>query len=239
MNPILYAIRSRTHEESGLDCVPDSLSIPLAMPADTAQAPPRERGGLTLRSLTGEAIVEYVPELARLRIQVFRDWPYLYDGDQDYEQRYLRTYVDNPGSVLVVALDGERAVGAATALPLVHEPEEVSGPVGDAGYDPAEVFYFGESVLQPEYRGRGIGVAFFEHREAWARSLGGFRHACFCGVVRPPDHPRRPPDHVPLDEFWRRRGFRPLPGARARISWKDLGDDEESEKPLAFWIKAL
>ncbi len=39
------------------------------------------------------------------------------------------------------------------------------------GYDPAEVFYLGESVLLSEYCGRGIGVRFFEQREAHARAL--------------------------------------------------------------------
>ena len=35
---------------------------------------------------SGAALEHYVPELARLRIEVFRDFPYLYDGDYDYEK---------------------------------------------------------------------------------------------------------------------------------------------------------
>jgi GNAT superfamily N-acetyltransferase len=202
-------------------------------------APPSERGGLALARVTGDALVPWLGELARLRIRVFRDWPYLYDGDHDYEERYLRTYVETPDAVLVLALEGERAVGAATALPLAHETENVIAPLRAAGYDPRRVFYFGESVLLPGYRGRGIGVAFFEHREAHARGYGHYRHACFCGVVRPLDHPRRPADDVPLDGYWRRRGYAPVPGAVARFSWKDIDEPVESEKPLAFWVKAL
>ena len=202
-------------------------------------APPRERGGIALRPVTGADLEPWLGELARLRIRVFRDWPYLYDGDADYEERYLRTYADASDGVLVLALDGATVVGAATALPLVHETENVIAPLRAAGYAPEQVFYFGESVLLPRYRGRGVGVAFFEHREAWARRGGRYTHACFCAVVRPGDHPRRPPQHVPLDAFWRRRGYAPLPGAVATFSWKDLGEDAESEKPLAFWVKAL
>ena len=33
---------------------------------------------------TGASLERYIPELARLRIEVFRAWPYLYDGDQEY-----------------------------------------------------------------------------------------------------------------------------------------------------------
>ncbi len=35
---------------------------------------------LEVRSLTGEEIGSVLPALARLRMVVCRDWPYLYDG---------------------------------------------------------------------------------------------------------------------------------------------------------------
>ncbi len=35
---------------------------------------------LDVRSVTGADLKTVMPELARLRIIVFRDWPYLYDG---------------------------------------------------------------------------------------------------------------------------------------------------------------
>jgi hypothetical protein len=40
---------------------------------------------------------------------------------------------------------------------------------GVPGMDVGRVFYFGESMLLPRCRGRGIGHAFFGHREAHAR----------------------------------------------------------------------
>ena len=61
----------------------------------------------------------------------------------------------------------------------------------------------------------------------------------FCGVQRPGDHPMRPADYRPLDPFWRARGYAPLPGVIARFSWKDLGEDSETLKPLQFWIRDL
>ncbi|WP_299436894.1 GNAT family N-acetyltransferase [uncultured Rhodospira sp.] len=194
---------------------------------------------ITLRPLTGADLEAALPDLARLRISVFRAFPYLYDGDEAYERRYLRTYVETPGGVLIAALDGDRVVGAATGVPLAGEPEDVRAAVAAAGLDVATTFYFGESVLEPAYRGQGIGVRFFEHREAHARALGGFTHAVFCAVERPVDHPRRPPGYQPLDEFWRRRGYAPLPNARCTFSWRDLDDATESPKPMAFWGRRL
>ena len=41
---------------------------------------------VTTRVLTGDDLAAALPDVARLRIDVFRDWPYLYDGDADYER---------------------------------------------------------------------------------------------------------------------------------------------------------
>jgi hypothetical protein len=73
---------------------------------------------VTLRALTGADLEAALPDLARLRIAVFRDFPYLYDGDEAYERGYLRTYAETPGGVLVAALDGDRVVGIVLALRL-------------------------------------------------------------------------------------------------------------------------
>lgn len=194
---------------------------------------------LHLETLTGrDAIAPAIDDLARLRIRVFRDWPYLYDGSVEYEARYLTAFAGSEGAVLVAAYDGSAMVGASTGLPLAHEHEAFSAPIAAAGQDTARVFYCAESVLLRECRGRGVYRAFFERREAHARRLG-FDTAVFCGVVRPDTHPARPTDHQPLDPVWRRFGYRPLDGAVARYSWTDVGDTGETAKPMQYWIKAL
>ena len=126
-----------------------------------------------------------------------------------------------------------------TGLPLAHEPAALTRPFAEQGIAVEHVFYFGESVLLHSYRGQGVGVRFFQEREAHARALGGYRWAAFCGVVRPLDHPRRPADFVPLDAFWRRRGYAPVPGLIGTIGWRDLDETEESAKPMQFWVKRL
>ena len=51
-------------------------------------------------------------------------------------------------------------VGASTGLPLSDETAEFQGAVLSAGWDITRIFYFGESVLLPEYRSQGIGHEF-------------------------------------------------------------------------------
>lgn len=190
-----------------------------------------------VRPLTGDDLLAHLDGLARLRIEVFRAFPYLYDGTMDYERRYLETYARAPGSAIIGAFDGGELVGAATGVPLAHEPDYATAPFREAGLDVHEYFYFGESVLRASYRGQGIGVKFFEAREAHARALD-LGVATFCAVERPVDHPRRPHGYEPLDAFWRRRGFAPM-GLRGAFSWRDLDEDDEREKPMVYWSKAL
>lgn len=194
---------------------------------------------LHLQRLSGAAIKAWLPELARLRIQVFREFPYLYDGSAAYEEKYLKIYVDAPDSVMVLVRDGERVVGASSGLPLEAEPPNVIEPFLAHGYDPRRIFYYGESVLLPEYRGRGLGKRFFEEREAHARGLGRFEIACFCAVQRPTDHPRRPASYAPLDALWNRQGFVRHPELQTTFSWQDLDEDQASPKPMVFWLKSL
>lgn len=195
--------------------------------------------GLRIERLRGARIGEHLPAIARLRIAVFREWPYLYDGEEAYEQRYLQRYVEEPRAVVVGVFDGAELVGASTALPLAAEPPELAEPVAKAGLEVARTFYFGESVLLRPYRGRGLGVRFFEEREDHARSFAIYTHACFCGVIRDPSDPRKPADYVPLDAFWTKRGYRRLEGAVGTIAWKEIGEAEETAKRLQFWSKAL
>lgn len=189
-------------------------------------------------SLTGAALDAALDDVARLRIAVFRDWPYLYDGSLDYERRYLESYRASDTAVVVGAFDGARLVGAATGTPLEDHAEDFAAPFADTGLPLEAVFYCAESVLLPEYRGHGLGHAFFDAREAHARALGR-SFSAFCSVMRPADHPMRPADYRPLDGFWRKRGYEPMRGVVSRFRWTDLGDGEQTEKLLQFWGRAL
>src|SRR5690606_25983955 len=106
-----------------------------------------------------------------------------------------------------------------------------------AGYDLDEVFYFGESIILPEFRRRGAGHEFFKRREAHAQAVGPFRYTAFCAVDRPADHPLRPKGYVPLDAFWTRLGYAKRPELRCEFEWKEVGEAEPSRKGLTFWVK--
>lgn len=189
-----------------------------------------------IRGFRGAEIAPWLDHVARLRIAVFRDWPYLYEGDVGYERDYLAAYADSPDSVSVLALDGDRVVGASTGLPLADDADVFSAPLREAGMPVEQVFYFGESVLLPEYRGLGIGHAFFDRREAHARALGRFRWTAFCAVDRDDGDARRPADYRANDAFWRKRGYMRQPDITMHLPWNEAGRGETGHA-LTFWLR--
>lgn len=193
---------------------------------------------VSVRTLDPGEVQERIADLARLRIAVFREWPYLYDGDAGYESGYLAAFAAAPHAVLVAAFDGADIIGMATASPLSAQAAAVLEPVAAHGFDVPTTFYFGESVLLPEWRGQGIGHAFFDQREAGAQRAGA-THATFCSVIRPDDHPMRPAGARSHAAFWTARGYREVPGLVCTMHWADLGEAGETPHRMQFWSRAL
>jgi len=54
----------------------------------------------------GAEIASIFEGLGKLRIAVFRDFPYLYEGTLEHEKEYLQTYANSERSFLFSVYDG-------------------------------------------------------------------------------------------------------------------------------------
>lgn len=189
-------------------------------------------------SLHHREILTHLDDIGGLRLRVFRDYPYLYDGTLNDERHYLATYAEAPSSLVVLAYEGEQPVGATTCVRMSEGDASFRACFEDAGHDTADICYLGESVLLPEWRGQGIGKAFFRYREEHALHLG-CRLAAFCAVDRTEDHPMKPPGYRPLDTFWQSLGYHRHPELQATFVWKEVHESVETPKTLTFWLKPL
>ena len=194
---------------------------------------------IIVKTFTGADVTPHIDAVAELRIAVFRDWPYLYAGDREYEKNYLATYAQSPESLFVLAFDGDRVIGASTGIPLTDETAAFQQPFLDRGIELGDVFYFGESVLLKEYRGHGLGHRFFDEREGYARRLGRFRLTAFCAVERTLDDPRKPEGFRPNDVFWNKRGYARQDDMFCQLEWQEIGHDMGSCHRLRFWLRPL
>ncbi|MBI2743418.1 MAG: GNAT family N-acetyltransferase [Chlamydiales bacterium] len=188
---------------------------------------------------TGSAIKTYLPGIARLRVEIFRDYPYLYEDDIHSETEYLRKYSNCKEAMVVIVFDGSEIVGASTGIPLEEESDEVKKVFTDRKIDPSPYYYFSESMLLKKYRGRGIGHHFFDVREAHVKSLQKYKQICFCTVLRPEQDTLKPDDYIPLDDFWKKRGYVKHPELTNPMGWLDIGTEKNSDKPMVFWVKTI
>ena len=178
-------------------------------------------------------------ELATLRINVFREYPYLYDGSLEYEKNYLSQYLSTKNSALVIVKDAERIIGAVTGIPLNETFSDCKDFFIENKIPMEGIFYLGEITLLKEYRGQGIGARMYELFEEFVRGNNEYKQIALCEVVSPKNDPRRTSDYFCLDSFWAKRGYVKNPDWVTQFSWKDLGSEEESYHPMVFWIKNL
>lgn len=193
---------------------------------------------LQIQSVIGANIAPHLDALAKLRIEVFREWPYLYEGTLSYEQNYLQHYPSCPQCIVVLALDGDRVVGASTAMPLSAADAQFQKAFEGSRYAINSIFHLGESMLLPKYRGQGIGHHFFDAREAQARTHGAL-YAAFCSVDRDVNDCRRPEGYHSLDAFWKKRGYVKHPHIQATFDWREIEEAIDSSHTLTYWIKEL
>lgn len=162
---------------------------------------------LQLITLRGLAINPYLSSVAKLEIDIFREYPYLYEENLVNQINYVKRYAECVNSIMVLVLDGNDIVGVSTGIPLSFDTEKFKKTFVDNGVDIQQVYYLGESLLLPAYRGKKIYHDFFEKRETAAMECGCTISA-FISVERPLDDPRRPVDYVPLDMVWHLLGMK-------------------------------
>ena len=190
----------------------------------------------TVKFYKEDEALKYIEDIAILRIIIFREYPYLYDRDYKYEKNYLHNFMNTPDSMICIAFDNGRVVGALTGLPLAFEEENVKSPWYETDYDIKEIYYFSEALLRPKVRGKGLCVEFLKVAEDWVKGLNKYKIFTLATVIRGNDHPKKPKGYKSVDTFCANRGYEKTNNVICTIPWKEV-DEEESEKPLLFWFK--
>lgn len=182
----------------------------------------------------GTEIKNYIETLGRFRIEIFREHPYLYEGDLEYERKYLSRYSGNPDSLLIMLFDDNGLVGACTGVPLLEESREFKSLFAVEALH--EIYYIGEVMVRADCRGKGVGTKLL----ATALSAIGpekYKTICLATVDRGENHSPRPKQYTPPDSLWHKFGFEKHENLVVPFAWKDIGDELETEKPMVAWIR--
>ncbi len=193
---------------------------------------------IRMAALAGHEAKKYFEEIARIRITLFREYPYLYEGSQEYEREYLETYFRSANAVVLLVFDNDKVVGFSNSIPLAEESAELKAPFERQGLNLNDYLYIGEVMLYPEYRGQGFMRKFLEFHEDKARKEG-YKYTVLMTVERPDDHSLRPSDYKSLDSMWRHFGYERLSAMRIHLAWTQVDTKREMENRLAIWQKQI
>ena len=186
-----------------------------------------------MQIIRGQEIEYHIDHLGSFRMEIFRDYPYLYDGSIEHERVYLSRYSRNPESFLIILQDARGIIGACTGTPLTGEDSEFQNAF--AGEDKDEIYYIGEVMLRADSRGQGLGSRLLSTALSLI-NLERFRIISLCTVDRGLNHPRRPGNYCPPDYLWTKYGFVKSNNLLAYLAWKDIGHEVETQKPMNIWL---
>ena len=195
-------------------------------------------GKYKLQLCTGPAVIPYLSEIARLRITIFEEYPYLYKGSQEIETKYLQAYAEAPDACVFVVRDGETIIGAVTGVPLSGEPASFTAPFAGGPFSLDTIYYLGEVLFFRTYRGQGLGSRLLQEFEDHVRALGRYQRLACATIERPEDHPLRPGDYHPIDGYLTNAGLIKHPEFRVTRPWPDL-DGHVSDNTMVFWMKEI
>jgi hypothetical protein len=188
--------------------------------------------------LHGNEITPFLSSIAKLVIDTFKEYPYLHQDDLFSLIEFLKMYSECPESTVLLVLDCSNIVGISSGIPTRFDSKKFQKPFIDNGIDVNKVYYLGDSILLPIYRGKKIYRDFFIKREMAAAEFG-YSICAFVSVERISNDPRRPDNYFSLEEIWLRYGYKKYPELTIEQEWVDVGDKKPSKKNFVYWLKYL
>lgn len=193
---------------------------------------------ITEQILHGVQIQDHLESIARLRLTIFKEYPYLYDGILESELEYLQHYASHEDATAIIASCGKDLAGAVTAIPLKDEAAELKAPFANASYQIDRIYYIGELLFYPDYRNKGLGTRLLSLIERHILARNDYDFLTCATVVRPDYHPLRHEGFVPIERFLQRSRFEKLSGVTTHFTWKET-DSIRRDHEMQFWIKEL
>ena len=196
-----------------------------------------------IKIYTGENILPYIDFIAQLRIVTFKEFPYLYQGNLEYEKKYLSGYSSTENSMIAIAWIDNKIAGISTGIPLISDSDIVAGAKDlfiKHQINPENYYYYGETIILPKYRGLGLSKKIFSAQDKKAKDLG-FHYACMMTVIREMNHPLIPSDYKSPEPLWRKLGFAKN-GLKATFNWPTICSDSsinDMPNDLEFWVKDI
>lgn len=194
------------------------------------------KNDLTLSTLSGSEARKYFQQIASMRINMFKGYPYFYEGSFDCEKEYLESYFNSTHSKVLLVLKDEQIVGFSTSIPL-KEMEVVRSAFSKKQIDTSQYLYIGETLIEEPFRTPELLRKISEFHEAQAKNTGYSRLVCMV-VKRDHSHPLRPANYRALEPV-QDLGYKLLEEIEVKQKWERTDTHQREENCLDIWTKPI
>jgi hypothetical protein len=142
---------------------------------------------ISIDVLKGPEVIPYLQKVAQLRIEFYRNYPYLYEGNLTDEETYLSMYAKSKDSLLVIAKNGDDVVGAVTGIPMLETKKENKWLYTQKQTPDEHIFYLGELVLSQDYQNSTLQEMLYLQLENAVKGLEKYSILAVCEIERSPE----------------------------------------------------
>jgi predicted acetyltransferase len=199
----------------------------------------RAPSSLTICVLRGKELLSHLPELAKLRAIIFREYPYLYEVDPTFETSYLHLFANAPNTILVVAKMKDQVIGILSGLPLMYAQKEIQQAFDLSDREMGQHYALCEILVAKEHRSKRIGSLLYNEFESHLKKMNLYKKLVLWQIIKNLHDPKRPSDYFSLDHFWHKNGFIKQPNLHCDLKWKEISQKEETLHRFEFWEKDL
>jgi len=198
---------------------------------------------VNIEILYGKEIENHIDSIAALRLSAFKEYPYLYVGNMEYEKNYLKGYIEEKNATLLQAKVNSELVGVFTGTSLIGNSDIVKDAKSifeKHGLLPAEYYYSGEMIVLTKHRSLQMAKNLFFLQKKIAKDFG-YKKLCALVVERENDHPQKPTDYKSLSSLYERAGFKET-DIYLNYHWPTImldGTVQEMEHKLKFLVLDL
>jgi hypothetical protein len=195
----------------------------------------------SIKVLTGAETQSLLPFVANLRINIFREYPYLYEGNFKEEMDDLEHCAQLLHNALAIAYYKNTPVGFLYGIPLTEFASHFENSVIDLfknkDLDPAICYYFADIIILPEHRGNHLSSRLFTALENYAQEQG-YLSGSF--ITESHDkHPLKPDNYKSLDPLWNSLNYNKT-GLMSYGSWQTHQPDgsvSRQQHSADIWFK--
>ena len=190
----------------------------------------------------GLSIMQYVPPVADIILNTFKEYPYLHAPTLEEKKEYVAWFAHDSEGMIVLAQEDQQLCGLITGIPMKAVKKYM--PTIDTLFQGINInsddfYYCGDVIVVPTYRAQKLCSTMFSTFEDRVKAWG-FKGLMLITSVREENHPLKPKEYRDASLIWQHYGFEKTSVIIHNVQPTVIdaqGTIQDEENSFVFWIK--